>query len=91
LKPPPDPYDINTWGWECARGIQYANTGAPVAAGTKNVVRKIARGRKKYRPRPQGETPSVKDVTLSTYPSEVSSARPPSSNLRDSSNPRAPA
>ena len=46
-KPPArNPYDIHTWGSECARGISYAETGAPVAAGTKGVVRKISTGRK---------------------------------------------
>jgi hypothetical protein len=41
-----DPYDISTWGRECGRGIPYKNTGAPVASGTKGVVRKISTGRK---------------------------------------------
>lgn len=30
----------------CGRGAAYANTGAPVPAGTKGVVRKISTGRK---------------------------------------------
>lgn len=38
--------DLNRWGWECMRGIRYADTGSPVAAGTKGVVRKISVGRK---------------------------------------------
>ena len=41
--------DSSTWGTECARGITYASPGAPVASGTKGVVRKISTGRKKYR------------------------------------------
>ena len=34
------------WGGACQRGIAYAVTGAPVASGTKGVVRKISVGRK---------------------------------------------
>ena len=41
-----NPYDISTWGLECGRGIRYTDTGAPVASGTKGVVRKISTGRK---------------------------------------------
>jgi hypothetical protein len=44
-----DPYDVKTWGPACGRGMSYATTGAPVAAGTKAVVRKISTGRKQYR------------------------------------------
>jgi hypothetical protein len=49
LSKPRNPYDISTWGPECGRGIRYAQTGAPVASGTKGVVRKISQGRKSYR------------------------------------------
>jgi hypothetical protein len=38
--------EIGRWGRGCARGIQYATTGAPVASGTAGVVRKISTGRK---------------------------------------------
>jgi hypothetical protein len=41
-----NPYDSSTWGYGCARGIEYKQTGAPVAAGTKAQVRKISSGRK---------------------------------------------
>ena len=41
-----DPYDLSTWGPECGRGIRYKDTGAPVRAGTKGVIRKISTGRK---------------------------------------------
>jgi hypothetical protein len=41
-----DPYDINTWGPECQRGLRHKETGAPAPAGTKGVVRKISTGRK---------------------------------------------
>ena len=34
------------WGGACGRGVAYAVTGAPVASGTKGVVRKISVGRK---------------------------------------------
>lgn len=34
------------WGNPCKRGLDYARTGAPVAAGTAGVVRKISVGRK---------------------------------------------
>ena len=44
-----NPLDSSTWGTACARGAAYAVTGAPVASGTKAVVRKISTGRKKYR------------------------------------------
>ena len=40
---------VEKWGNRCARGAAYALTGAPVASGTKAVVRKISTGRKKYR------------------------------------------
>lgn len=40
------PYDLSTWGAECARGAPYATTGAPVAAGTPGVRRTISTGRK---------------------------------------------
>jgi hypothetical protein len=55
LTPPPrpvkvrNPLDSSTWGPACARGVEYAVTGAPVASGTKAVVRKISTGRKSYR------------------------------------------
>jgi hypothetical protein len=39
--------DISRWGHECCRGIEYHQTGAPVASGTKGQVRKISTGRKK--------------------------------------------
>jgi len=48
-RPGRKPGDMFTWGHECARGINYADTGAPVKAGTKAVVRKISTGRKGYR------------------------------------------
>jgi hypothetical protein len=48
-RPGRNPHDISTWGLECGRGIQYVEHGAPVAAGTKNVVRKISQGRKSHR------------------------------------------
>lgn len=38
--------DISRWGHECRRGIEYHQTGAPVASGTKGQVRKISTGRK---------------------------------------------
>jgi hypothetical protein len=38
--------NISRWGHECRRGIQYHQTGAPVASGTKGQVRKISTGRK---------------------------------------------
>jgi hypothetical protein len=41
-----NPYDSSTWGHGCARGIAYKDVGAPVASGTKGVVRKITAGRK---------------------------------------------
>jgi hypothetical protein len=44
-----NPLDSSTWGPACARGAEYAVTGAPVASGTKAVVRKISTGRKTYR------------------------------------------
>ena len=40
------PYVVSTWGPFCGRGMGYATTGAPVASGTKGVVRKISTGRK---------------------------------------------
>jgi hypothetical protein len=52
LHPPPkppkrrDPYDSSTWGPVCARGIEYHQTGAPVAAGTPGVIRKLGTTRK---------------------------------------------
>ena len=48
-RPGVSPYDISTWGPECGRGIAYHDTGAPVASGTKGVVRKITTGRKSHR------------------------------------------
>ncbi len=42
----PGGVDISRWGNFCGRGIRYATTGAPVASGTKGVVRKISTGRK---------------------------------------------
>ena len=42
----PTPFDISTWGGECARGVRYADTGVPVRSGTRGVVRKITKGRK---------------------------------------------
>ena len=41
-----NPYDSSTWGHGCARGIEYKTVGAPVASGTRGVVRKITAGRK---------------------------------------------
>jgi hypothetical protein len=38
--------DISRWRRGCGQGIQYASTGAPAAAGTKAVIRKISTGRK---------------------------------------------
>lgn len=48
-RPGTNPHDISTWGPECARGIRYADSGAPVASGAKGVVRKISQGRKTHR------------------------------------------
>jgi len=48
-RPGTNPHDISTWGPECGRGINYAEHGAPVAAGAKGVVRKISQGRKTHR------------------------------------------
>lgn len=48
-RPGRKPGDMSTWGHECARGIAYAEIGAPVKAGTKAVIRKISTGRKSYR------------------------------------------
>lgn len=64
LKPLPgrNPYDVSTWGPECARGIRYADTGAPVASGTKAVVRKISTGRKKYRGMASGPDPEPSNL-----------------------------
>lgn len=42
----PEGPDPSRWGSACMRGLEYANTGAPVASGTKNVERKISTGRK---------------------------------------------
>lgn len=41
-----DGIQIWKWGNACARGLPYKVTGAPVAAGTKGVERKISTGRK---------------------------------------------
>ncbi len=41
------PNKPETWGYGCARGIEYRTVGAPVASGTRGVVRKITAGRKK--------------------------------------------
>jgi hypothetical protein len=46
---PAGPYPAARWGWECARGLRSAETGAPVNTGTKAVVRKISVGRKQHR------------------------------------------
>lgn len=37
-------HDMDEWGW--GRPMPYKTTGAPVASGTKNQVRKISTGRK---------------------------------------------
>lgn len=42
----PGGIDLSRWGNECKRGLRYADTGAPVASGTKGVERKISTGRK---------------------------------------------
>ncbi len=39
-----DPYDISTWGPECARGIRHANQGTTVAGKAASL--KISTGRK---------------------------------------------
>lgn len=39
-------HDLTLWGTACCRGAEYKVTGAPVAAGTKDQVRKISAGRK---------------------------------------------
>ena len=41
--------DLSRWGYECARGIAYKNTGSPVDSGTPGQVRKISTGRKAHR------------------------------------------
>lgn len=38
--------DISRWGLECARGIRYADKGAPARAGTKGVEHKFGGSRK---------------------------------------------
>jgi hypothetical protein len=39
--------DISRWkGGECARGVRYIETGAPVKSGTAGQVRKMSSGRK---------------------------------------------
>ncbi len=43
-----DPYDPETWGASCARGIRYQDLGSTID-GQKNAVRKMSGGRKKYR------------------------------------------
>jgi hypothetical protein len=48
-RPGTNPYDVSTWGPECGKGIRYHDVGAPVASGTKGVVRKITTGRKSHR------------------------------------------
>ncbi len=40
-----NPYDISTWGPECARGMLYKNTGT-VVDGAANQRRSISSGRK---------------------------------------------
>ena len=42
----PGGIDMRRFGPECARGIRYKETGAPVDAGTPGQVRKISSGRK---------------------------------------------
>jgi hypothetical protein len=46
---PDGPQPEKRWGAQCARGIQYAFTGAAAPSGTKGVQRKISTGRKSYR------------------------------------------
>jgi hypothetical protein len=43
---PDYPSPAARWGNECARGIAYKTTGAPVTDGTAGQVRKISSGRK---------------------------------------------
>ena len=43
----PGGIDLSKWGNSCKRGLQYHQTGPPVAAGTPGVIRKISTGRKK--------------------------------------------
>jgi hypothetical protein len=38
--------DLCKWGSECARGLRYIKTGAPVESGKAGQVRKISSGRK---------------------------------------------
>src|ERR1035441_8958927 len=42
----PGGIDLSRWGPSCRRGCDDKSTGAPVAAGTAGVVRKISTGRK---------------------------------------------
>jgi len=37
---------LSKWGSECARGLRYIETGAPVESGKAGQVRKISSGRK---------------------------------------------
>jgi hypothetical protein len=39
-------WSVSSPGPECGRGVKYAETGSPVASGTKGVVRKISTRRK---------------------------------------------
>ena len=41
-----DGIDLSRWGYECRRGLQYKDVGAPAKAGTPGQVRKISSGRK---------------------------------------------
>lgn len=41
-----NPYDLSSWGPECARGVPYASTGPPPISGTAGNIRKISVGRK---------------------------------------------
>ena len=59
----PASVQVGKWGSVCARGLQYATTGAAVASGTAGVVRKISTARK-ARGYASGTPEEVNDVRV---------------------------